>query len=596
MICKNCGQPIHEDAAFCKNCGAAVVKATDTPPETPAPPPPAEETPAAQETPPAEEMPPAPPPASSPPPPVPPSAAAPPPLPPPRTPQAPAPKAPPVPAPPPRAAQPGFTPGWRPPEPPRQSNRNTGLIIGSVIAAIVVLAGLGVGLYFGLRGDGSEETASSKTTVATSSSTSTSASTSTSTTEAAFAQGEGEIFLEAAGKAGPEPFTGETFVPVGPPPTLNIPTSSTASSTTTSAGTATTQPATATTAAGVQVVSVAGDAPALYGGSKDKSLVDKEAQLRFFEQNPEKAAAFCAALNADPDFRWSGGTQIQPSQLRDYFAELTPMMLTRDTRVTNHGFRNGKPTPRQAVLQKGQMVLVDRYGIPRVRCECGNPLAPPKPVKKTPVYTGPKWPDFDPTTIVVVQPTTVIIEIFVVIDINTGKPFDRPFGTDGAEDMTHEVTVWQLDVAMVYDDESGHNFRTDWSGVVTLDPADGTLSGEGAGQWNVAGPYYEGEDVIGQMSGDGYFNVEISGQRDITESGGMLTIYPVMTDFTLESQAWDGPDPQGARTDFEDAIGDIISMSFDAVLELSATDEGPVLADLAVDPWVGSATLAPYEP
>jgi len=123
--------------------------------------------------------------------------------------------------------------------------------------------------------------------------------------------------------------------------------------------------ATATTAATTQIASVSGDTPALYGGSKNKQLVDKEGQLSFFEQNPDKAAAFCEALNADPTFKWSGGTQIRPDQLRAYFEELTPMMLTRDTRVTNHGFRNGHPTPRQSVLQKGQMVLVDQYGIPR---------------------------------------------------------------------------------------------------------------------------------------------------------------------------------------------------------------------------------------
>jgi hypothetical protein len=166
--------------------------------------------------------------------------------------------------------------------------------------------------------------------------------------------------------------------------------------------------------------------------------VDKEGQLTFFENNPDKAAAFCAALNADPTFKWSGGTQIQPSQLRDYFAELTPMMLTRDTRVTNNGFRDGKPTPRQSVLQKGQMVLVDQYGVPRVRCECGNPLTPPQLAKKAPKYTGTKWPDFDPTTIIVVQPTTVVINIFVVIDINTGENFDRPAGTEGTEDIAAE--------------------------------------------------------------------------------------------------------------------------------------------------------------
>ena len=47
-----------------------------------------------------------------------------------------------------------------------------------------------------------------------------------------------------------------------------------------------------------QLTPASGDTPALYGGSKDKQLADKEGQLDFFEKNPEKAAAFCAALDA----------------------------------------------------------------------------------------------------------------------------------------------------------------------------------------------------------------------------------------------------------------------------------------------------------
>ncbi|MHB8867621.1 MAG: DUF6777 domain-containing protein [Thermoleophilia bacterium] len=302
------------------------------------------------------------------------------------------------------------------------------MIAGLVAAVVILLAGLGVGLYFGLRGDDTDKSGGN----ASSSSTVGSTSADSTATEPTVVQQEGEIFLEAAGEAGAESFTGETFVPEGPPPSLNLPTTTLAPTTTVSVGVTTTDPGT------VKVAAVSGGRPALYGGSKNKALADKEGQLRFFEQNPDKAAAFCAALNSDPTFKWSGGTQIQPSQLRDYFAELTPLMLTRDTRVTNNGYRDGKPTPRQSVLQKGQMVLVDHYGVPRVRCECGNPLTPPQPVKTSPTYTGRQWPDFDPTTIVVIQPTTVVINIFVVIDVYTGETFDRPPGTTGEQDIAQE--------------------------------------------------------------------------------------------------------------------------------------------------------------
>ncbi len=557
MLCTNCGQAIEEGVAFCTNCGAPALPAPATPPSPPsfAPPPPS--------------------------------------------------FAPPPPAPP---AMGGYGVGWQPPQAPPPAGRNrTGLIIGSVVAGVVVLAGLGVGLYFGLRGDDSDNTSSSRTTVT---SHSTSSSGSTSTTEAAFVQKEGEIFLEPVGMAGPDSFGGETFVPAVPMPTPNIFTagSQIPGATTTVLGgvlttvlggpTTTLAVTTNTTAGGgVQVASYSGDTPALYGGSKDKQLVDKEGQLAFFEKNPEKAAAFCAALNADPTFKWSGGTQIQPSQLRDYFAELTPMMLTRDTRVTNHGFRNGKPTPRQSVLQKGQMVLVDQYGVPRVRCECGNPLAPPKPVQKTPTYTGPKWPGFDPTTIIVVQPTTVIINIFVVVDVYTGDPFDRPAGTEGTEDVAHDTTVWQLDVAMVWDDaEQQHHFTVNWTGAVTLNPDDGSLSGEGAGQWHVDGACWYGDTVNGQMTGDGSFGVEFSGQLDDSDPGQVLTIFPLMTDFSIDGSTWDPPTGlEDARADFEASIESLIASSFNTNLVFPPINEGPMTIDIAKDDWTGTATFAPYE-
>ncbi len=246
-----------------------------------------------------------------------------------------------------------------------------------------------------------------------------------------FVQEEGEILLEPSGVAGPDSFAGEKFVAAGPTTTFSLPTGSTIPGTPE-------RPAATTPGGGVEVPSYPGDTPALYGGSRSKARCDKEAQLVFLEQNPDKATAFCEALNSDPTLRWDGGNQLRPDQLRDYFAELTPMILTHDTRVTNHGYRDGHPTPRQSVLQAGQAVLVDRYGVIRVRCECGNPLLPPRPVKKTPAYTGPRWEGFDPTQIIVVQQTTVIINVFVIIDVETGEVFERPPGTTGDEDAPHE--------------------------------------------------------------------------------------------------------------------------------------------------------------
>lgn len=299
---------------------------------------------------------------------------------------------------------------------PRKSN----LLAWLIPLVVVILIGAGVGAYFGFwyhKGG-------------------------------TFAQNEGEILLEASGVAGPDSFAGEQFVALGPSTTLKIPNPQVTLpqvtlplvTTTTSGATTTSQEASTTTASTARPATVLvvypGDTPALYGGSKSKVIADKEGELTFLEQNPKKAAAFCEALNSDPTLRWSGGNTVTPDQLRAYFAELTPMMLTRDIRVTNYGYKNGHPTPRQSVLQAGQLVLVDRHGVPRKRCECGNPLTPPKPSRKPPIYTGPQWPGFDPTTIIVIQQTTIIINSFTVIDIHTGETYVRPAGSEGGSDGT----------------------------------------------------------------------------------------------------------------------------------------------------------------
>ena len=121
---------------------------------------------------------------------------------------------------------------------------------------------------------------------------------------------------------------------------------------------------------------------------------------------------------------------IDASQIRSYVTALTPVILAADTRVTNHGYSNGRATPRQSVLQAGTAVLIDNYGLPRVRCYCGNPLLPPVP-SPTPTYTGPKWPGFSPTTVVVVAPATNPMTTVTVIDTKTGSTVVIGVGTSG---------------------------------------------------------------------------------------------------------------------------------------------------------------------
>jgi hypothetical protein len=211
-------------------------------------------------------------------------------------------------------------------------------------------------------------------------------------------RGEGEVLLQPATSEGPSPFT-RSVVPAGVPTSLPKPQS----------GTSTLPPAAPTVAdsrGGLKPV--AGDQPGLYGGSNELGVCDKEKLITFLEQNPAKRAAFAGVLGI--------------SDVRKYVESLSPVILTADTRVTNHGFENGRATPFQSVLQAGTAVLVDDRGVPRVRCACGNPLLPPVLAKSKPKYTGDSWPRFDPGRIIVIQPTKAPITQITVINIITGGP------------------------------------------------------------------------------------------------------------------------------------------------------------------------------
>jgi hypothetical protein len=246
--------------------------------------------------------------------------------------------------------------------------------------------------------------------------------------EAASSDEQGEIFLEPAASLGPSPFSEEVLE------SEPVPTTSAAISTTTIA------PTTTIAGAVTAVAAVEGGAPGLYGGTRNNARCDREGMIRFLEANPAKAAAWVQALNSDPTLRWSGGTQVRADQIGDYIRELTPMTLTRDTRVTNYGYLNGRPTPRQSVLQAGSAVLVDRYGVPRARCGCGNPLIPPARVRVRPTYVGAPWPGWNPVNVVVVTQVTVIIDIFILVELGTGDRLERPAGTTGGDDTTPGTT------------------------------------------------------------------------------------------------------------------------------------------------------------
>jgi hypothetical protein len=212
----------------------------------------------------------------------------------------------------------------------------------------------------------------------------------------------GEIFLAPKNSTGANPFTPNGSAP--PPASVTPPTTAAQSQ---QAG---------------AVNGVSGGAPGLYGGTRNNSTCNVAQMIDFLGSHPAQADAFAGVQN------------IRRDQIPAYLNSLTPVFLQTDTRVTNHGFKNNRATSFQAVLQAGTAVLVDNYGVPRVRCACGNPLTPPVAVRAAPSYQGDRWPGFSQTNIVVINAPTTVINIFTLVDVNTGDLFNRPAGSQGNRD------------------------------------------------------------------------------------------------------------------------------------------------------------------
>jgi hypothetical protein len=171
--------------------------------------------------------------------------------------------------------------------------------------------------------------------------------------------------------------------------------------------------------------SYGGELPGLYGGTRNYATCNARKLVVYLEDNPSKARA------------WAETLHIQTSEIRSYVDDLTPVTLRTDTRVTNHGFVGGRANPIQSILQAGTAVFVDKYGVPVVKCYCGNPLTPP--IRYTePTYIGPRWTDFAPSHITIINQSTTIIDEFTIYDLRTGKIFMRTAGTSGEDDGPYQ--------------------------------------------------------------------------------------------------------------------------------------------------------------
>ncbi len=189
-----------------------------------------------------------------------------------------------------------------------------------------------------------------------------------------------DVLLESTASTGPGPFSTPLSSEVATGATSSIPTVNPSSSASPSAGGTAPQAVPAGGGGGGS-----GTLKGPFGGTGDNTLCDRELLIRFLTDPAHSQEAS----------EWARALGIPVASIPDYVRGLIPTVLSSDTRVTNHRYKNGKAIGYQAVLQAGTAVLVDEYGKVVVRCRCGNPLLPPIEYGN-PHYYGKKWPGWNP--------------------------------------------------------------------------------------------------------------------------------------------------------------------------------------------------------
>ena len=167
-----------------------------------------------------------------------------------------------------------------------------------------------------------------------------------------------------------------------------------------------------------QTLVATGTAPGVYGGNGATRSCDGQALAKYLEQNPGNANA------------WAKASGVAATSIPAYIAALTPVVLTNDTRVTNHGYNNAAPAPRQAVLQAGTAIMVDATGMPRVRCNSGNPLSPTRPIVITKTK-GTSWSGYSAKVVTTIKPG-LVTHTLTLLNTETGQTYQQPTGNGSA--------------------------------------------------------------------------------------------------------------------------------------------------------------------
>ena len=213
----------------------------------------------------------------------------------------------------------------------------------------------------------------------------------------------GELLLQPVAAPGPDPFTESTATSTATPPPV----------------TRTQQPA---RPGPPTARSLSGGTPGLYGGIARVGSCDVDRQIDRLTRDRDRARAFARVEGIDR------------TAVPDYLRGLAPVVLRADTRVTNHGYRDGRTTAHHAVLQAGTAVLVDNRGVPRVRCACGNPLTPATATRGSHGAGGRAWAGYRTDQVVVVTPTPRAVTDLTIIDSARTTWIERRVGHDVRHD------------------------------------------------------------------------------------------------------------------------------------------------------------------
>ncbi|MFI5677550.1 DUF6777 domain-containing protein [Streptomyces cellulosae] len=177
-----------------------------------------------------------------------------------------------------------------------------------------------------------------------------------------------------------------------------------------------------------------GDTPGLYGGSKQPTVCDVERLEQFLadRRNERKAEAWARALDISAD------------RIPDFLERLTPVLLRHDTLVKNHDYKKGKAVPYNSLLQAGIAILVDRQGLPAVKCSCGNPLRPfegdTSRISVAFENGNKKWQGYEHASVVAVRPASRPLERLALVDVEQPeRGIQRPVGTTGEDDSTFDT-------------------------------------------------------------------------------------------------------------------------------------------------------------